>query len=149
MVLQLTSTIRNLVHHARILKADSEEARLLTGCNSTRDALTELQSWGPTEILITDGSRGSSICSPEGMWEIPAYPPTDAVDPTGCGDTYLAGYVTARLKGLSPYQSAHIGAVAASHKLEYAGPLQASFEELSEQFLLKAEKIDSVTTDLH
>ena len=132
-VLQMTPTIRNLVQHARILKADSEEARLLTGCNSTRDALTELQSWGPSEILITDGSRGSSICSPEGMWEIPAYPPTDAVDPTGCGDTYLAGYVTARLKGLSPYQSAHIGAAAASQKLAYAGPLQASFEELSEQ----------------
>ena len=132
-VLQMTPTIRNLVKHAHILKADSEEARLLTGCNSTRDALTELQSWGPSEILITDGSRGSSICSSEGMWKIPAYPPTAVVDPTGCGDTYLAGYVTARLKGLSPYQSAHIGAAAASHKLAYAGPLQASFKELSEQ----------------
>ena len=83
------------------------------------------------------------------MWEIPAYPPTNAVDPTGCGDTYLAGYVTARLKGLSPYQSAHIGAVAASHKLAYAGPLQASFEELLEQIPLKAEEIDSVAADLH
>ena len=148
-VLQMTPTIRNLVQHARILKADSEEARLLTGCNSTRDALTELQSWGPSEILITDGSRGSSICSPEGMWEIPAYPPTDAVDPTGCGDTYLAGYVTARLKGLSPYQSAHVGAVAASHKLAYAGPLQASFDELSEEIALEAEAVDPVTADLH
>jgi sugar/nucleoside kinase (ribokinase family) len=148
-VLQMTSTIRNLVKHARIFKADTEEARLLTGCNSTRDALTELQSWGPSEILITDGSRGSSICSSEGIWEIPAYPPTDAVDPTGCGDTYLAGYVTARLKGLSPYQSAHIGAVAASHKLGYAGPLQASFKELSERIAREAEIVDPVKADLH
>ena len=148
-VLQMASTIRNLVQHARILKADTEEAQLLTGCNSTRDALTELQSWGPSEILITDGSRGSNICSPEGIWEIPAYPPTDVVDPTGCGDTYLAGYVTARLKGLSPYQSAHIGALAASHKLEYTGPLQASFDELSEEITLKAEAVDPVTADLH
>ena len=148
-VLQMASTIRNLVQHTRILKADTEEARLLTGCNSTRDALTELQSWGPSEILITDGSRGSNICSPEGIWEIPAYPPTDVVDPTGCGDTYLAGYVTARLKGLSPYQSAHIGALAASHKLEYTGPLQASFDELSEEITLEAEAVDPVTADLH
>ena len=148
-VLQMASTIRNLVQHARILKADTEEARLLTGCNSTRDALTELQSWGPSEILITDGSRGSNICSPEGIWEIPAYPPTDVVDPTGCGDTYLAGYVTARLKGLSPYQSAHIGALAASHKLEYTGPLQTSFDELSEKIALEAEAVDPVTADLH
>ena len=148
-VLQMASTIRNLVQHARILKADTEEAQLLTGCNSTRDALTELQSWGPSEILITDGSRGSNICSPEGIWEIPAYPPTDVVDPTGCGDTYLAGYVTARLKGLSPYQSAHIGALAASHKLEYTGPLQASFDELSEEIALEAEAVDPVTADLH
>jgi sugar/nucleoside kinase (ribokinase family) len=134
---EMSPAIRDLVQHAHILKADTEEARLLTGCKSTRDALTELQNWGPSEILITDGSRGSSIWSPEGMWEIPAYRPTNAVDPTGCGDTYLAGYVTARLKGLSPYQSAHIGAAAASHKLEYAGPLQASFEELSEEITLK------------
>ena len=148
-VLQMASTIRNLVQHARILKADTEEAQLLTGCNSTRDALTELQSWGPSEILITDGSRGSNICSPEGIWEIPAYPPTDVVDPTGCGDTYLAGYVTARLKGLSPYQSAHIGALAASHKLEYTGPLQTSFDELSEEIALEAEAVDPVTADLH
>ena len=148
-VLQMASTIRNLVQHARILKADTEEAQLLTGCNSTRDALTELQSWGPSEILITDGSRGSNICSPEGIWEIPAYPPTDVVDPTGCGDTYLAGYVTARLKGLSPYQSAHIGALAASHKLEYTGPLQTSFDELSEKIALEAEAVNPVTADLH
>ena len=148
-VLQMAPTIRNLVQHVGILKADTEEARLLTGCNSTRNALTELQSWGPSEILITDGSRGSSICSSEGMWKIPAYPPTAVVDPTGCGDTYLAGYVTARLKGLSPYLSAHVGAVAASHKLAYAGPLQASFEELSEHIPLKAEEIDSVAADLH
>ena len=148
-VLQMASTIRNLVQHARILKADTEEAQLLTGCNSTRDALTELQSWGPSEILITDGSRGSNICSPEGIWEIPAYPPTDVVDPTGCGDTYLASYVTARLKGLSPYQSAHIGALAASHKLEYTGPLQTSFDELSEKIALEAEAVNPVTADLH
>jgi sugar/nucleoside kinase (ribokinase family) len=148
-VLQMSSTIRNLVQHARILKADTEEARLLTGCNSTRDALTELQSWGPSEILITDGSRGSNICSTEGIWEIPAYPPTDVVDPTGCGDTYLAGYVTARLKGLSPCQSAHIGALAASHKLEYTGPLQTSFDELSERIALETEAVDSVITGFH
>ena len=148
-VLQMAPKIRNLVQHARILKTDAEEARLLTGCNSTQDALTELQSWGPSEILITDGSRGSSICSPEGMWEIPAYPPTDPVDPTGCGDTYLAGYVTARLKGLTPHQSAHVGAVAASHKLAYAGPLQASFDELSEQIALEAEAVDPATTSHH
>ena len=145
-VLEMAPTIRNLVQHAHILKADTEEARLLTGCDSTRNALTELQNWGPREILITDGSRGSSICSPEGIWEIPAYHPTAVVDPTGCGDTYLAGYVTARLKGLSPHQSAHIGAAAASHKLAYAGPLQASFDELSEQIALEAEAFDPVTT---
>jgi sugar/nucleoside kinase (ribokinase family) len=148
-VRQMAPTIRDLVQHAHILKADIEEARLLTSCDSVRNALIELQSWGPSEILITDGSRGSIICTPEGMWEIPAYPPSDAVDPTGCGDTYLAGYVTARLRGLSPFQSAHIGAVAASHKLAYAGPLQASFDELSDKIPLGAETIDSVTAGLH
>jgi sugar/nucleoside kinase (ribokinase family) len=148
-VLKMSPSIRSLVQQAHILKADTVEARLLTGCNSTQDALTELQSWGPNEILITDGSRGSSICSAEGMREVPAYTPTKATNPTGCGDTYLAGYVAARLQGLPPYQSAHIGAVAASHKLEYTGPLQASFGELSKQIGREFEAAKSRTTTLH
>jgi sugar/nucleoside kinase (ribokinase family) len=127
---KMAPAIRRLVEHVHILKADIKEARLLTGCNNIRDALTELRNWGPSEILITDGSRGSSILSLKGMWEIPAYRPKVAIDPTGCGDTYLAGYVTARLKGLSPYQSALIGTAAASHKLEYTGPLQANYDAL-------------------
>ena len=145
--LQMSPEIRKLVQHTDILKADIEEARLLTGCQTTRDMLTELQSWGPREILITAGPHGSSICSPEGMSEIPAYRPKNTVDSTGCGDTYLAGYVAARLRGLSPYSSAHIGAAAASHKLEYAGPLQASFDALSEQIKLETDAVDPATTD--
>jgi sugar/nucleoside kinase (ribokinase family) len=148
-MLQMAATIRDLIQYAHILKADTEEAQILTGCNSIPDALKELQSWGPSEVLITDGSRGSSIWAPEGMWEIPARLPKSVVDPTGCGDTYLAGYVTARLKGLSPYQSGHIGAVAASHKLEYPGPLQASFEDLLERAALETETADPATMDLH
>ena len=81
------------------------------------------------------------------MSEIPAYRPKNTVDSTGCGDTYLAGYVAARLQGLSPYSSAHIGAAAASHKLEYAGPLQASFDALSEQIKLETDAVDPATTD--
>ena len=146
---QMTPDIRNLVQHAHILKADAEEACLLSGCNTARKALTELQSWGPSEILITDGSHGSSICTPKGIWEVPAYQPKDTVDPTGCGDTYLAGYVTARLRGLSPLKSALIGAAAASHKLEYAGPLQASFDKLAEQIDLEASAANPGKTNLH
>jgi sugar/nucleoside kinase (ribokinase family) len=148
-VRHMAPEIRDLVKHAHILKADIEEARILTNRNSIHDALTELEKWGPTEILITDGYRGSTICSPEGAWEIPAYTPKNTIDPTGCGDTYFAGYVTARLKGLPPYQSAHIGAAAASHKLEYAGPLQASFDALKEQIVLNTGPVDHAGTGFH
>ena len=77
------------------------------------------------------------------MWKIPTYQSQNIVDPTGCGDTYLAGYVAARLKGFSPHKSAHIGAAAASHKLEYAGPLTATFDELTKQISNKTDTVES------
>ncbi len=134
---EMSPIIYDLVKYSHVLKTDLEEARLLTGRNTTQEVLAELKGWGPREVLVTNGSNGSSISSPEGMLEIPAYGADPIVDPTGCCDTYLSGYIAARLKGLSPYQSAHIGAAAASHKLQYQGPLQTTFETLENKVNLQ------------
>ncbi|SVE28936.1 uncharacterized protein METZ01_LOCUS481790, partial [marine metagenome] len=140
----MTREIRHMMRFVDVLKADADEAKFLTGCNSTRDALTELGNWGPREILITTGSHGSYIFDSGKIWSIPALKPEIVLDPTGCGDTYLSGYIAARSRGFEAQRSAYIGAAAASYKLEYSGPLQESFNELCKRIDTDSSVITSV-----
>ena len=42
-------------------------------------------------VAVTRGSAGSELHSPDGVAVIPAAPVSEAVDPTGAGDAYIAG----------------------------------------------------------
>ncbi len=79
-----------------ILKTDEEEARILSDELDLRRMALRLSEFGAREVIITRGSRGSLICSAGQFYEIPAFSPGTLVDPTGCGDTYMAGYLFRR-----------------------------------------------------
>ena len=42
-------------------------------------------------LIITRGADGSTIFAEGGRLDLPAVPPADLLDPTGCGDAYRAG----------------------------------------------------------
>ncbi len=109
-----------------ILKADAGEAAILAGEGDVRRAARRLGRYGPREVIVTLGSRGSIIYAKGRLHEIPAFAPRRAVDPTGCGDTYLAGYVFARLAGEDIAAAGRFGAALATLKLERFGPSAAS-----------------------
>ena len=73
------------------------------------------------EMVITNGSRGSRILS-DGEVKIRAVKCDNVVDTTGCGDTYMAAYVTQRLLLKSPQYSANFASKVASEKIKYSGP---------------------------
>jgi len=72
--------------------------------------------------LLTLGSMGSVIYADGEFHEIPAYPPTEIVDATGCGDTYMAGYLYMRNKGASYKEAGCFAAAMCTIKLEASGP---------------------------
>lgn len=84
-----------------ILKVNEHEMEVLTGYNVPELAALKLAEWGVKEVLITLGSLGSLIYAENKFHHIPAYPPKEIVDATGCGDTYMAGYLYMRNKGAS------------------------------------------------
>lgn len=110
------------------LKADEHEARVLTGEADPRHAARRLADWGPGEVLVTRAARGSVVCAAGELLEVPAVSASDAVDPTGCGDTFMAGYLFSRLRGLEPFAAARFGAAAATIKLRHVGPFDGSRE---------------------
>lgn len=107
-----------------ILKVDIQEAQLLSGKTAIEPAAIALNQWGVREVLITAGSQGSWVYQSGTLEQIPAFAPTTSVDPTGCGDTYIAGYLYSRLTGESSGHAARFAAQVATRKLENFGPLR-------------------------
>lgn len=107
-----------------ILKVNEHEVRTLTGIEDLKAAGHKLAEWGIKEVLLTLGSEGSIIIVDGKEYEIPAFPPKDEVDATGCGDTYTMGYVYMRVKGADPHQAGMFASAISSQKLEHSGPFQ-------------------------
>ena len=80
-----------------ILKANEKEALVLSGRKVVDRAASALASLGPKEVIITVGSLGSLIYAEHALHRIPCCSPRKIEDPTGCADTYMAGYLYQRL----------------------------------------------------
>lgn len=106
---------------------------VLTGESDPRKAALVLAEWGCREVLLTLGDKGSLIYAEGNFIDIPALPPTDLVDATGCGDTYMAGYLYQRSRGASYYEAGLFAAAMCTIKLASKGlsPPQPKMSNLS------------------
>ncbi|RYG54470.1 MAG: ribokinase, partial [Chitinophagaceae bacterium] len=93
-------------------------------------AAQTLAGWGVKEVIITRGSQGSLIYFNNELFEIPAYLQDRAIDATGCGDTYMAGYLYQRAKGVLPQHAGEFAAAMAGIKVGKSGPFAGSKEDV-------------------
>jgi sugar/nucleoside kinase (ribokinase family) len=114
-----------------VLKADDAEILAYTGARAIAAAAAKVRAAGVREALVTYASRGSTIFGPDGRLEIAAVPPHQHVDPTGCGDTYLAAYMTRRLTTEDLRECGEFAAAVASLKIEHVGPFRGSAAEIA------------------
>ncbi|MBQ0060165.1 MAG: ribokinase [Bacteroidales bacterium] len=121
---------REILKYVDILKVNEHEMYVLTGENDVRKAAEKLAEWGVHEVVITEGSLGSFIYSNGKLIEIRAYPPTEVVDATGCGDTYMTGYLYMRAQGASIRESGCFAAAMSTLKLEGFGPFNGTMEDI-------------------
>lgn len=105
-----------------ILKANETEMEMLVGFKDVRKGAKVLSDWGVKEVVITSGSKGSLIYADSVFYDIPVYKPTAEMDTTGCGDTYMAGYLYKRIKNATIQEAGEFGAAMASLKIESPGP---------------------------
>lgn len=112
--------------YIHILKANEKEMEVLTGCTNPHEAARKLAAWGVKEVLLTLGSMGSLIYADGEFYEIPAYKTDDVVDATGCGDTYMTGYLYMRNKGASYEEAGRFAAAMCTIKLGASGPFAAT-----------------------
>lgn len=119
-----------MLQYVDILKVNEHEAEVLTGLSDYQQASIRLAEWGVKEVLLTLGSSGSLIYADSKFYRIPAYPPKEVVDATGCGDTYVMGYLYMRNKGASYEEAGCFAAALSTLKIEKSGPFSGSEEEV-------------------
>ena len=112
-----------------ILKVNEYEIEVLTGIKDLHEAAKQLHQWGVKEVLLTLGSYGSIVYANGVFYDIPAYEPLNIVDATGCGDTYVMGYVYKRVQGATPEEAGKFASAVSTIKLEHSGPFIGTEED--------------------
>lgn len=121
----------------QIVRLSGEELRMgLEGCtllvvneyefemlqDKTALTITQIQAAPRQGCIITRGTDGSHIWTPNGEYEIPPAIPSCIDDPTGVGDAYRAGLIKGLALGLPWELIGRMGSVAATYALEQPGP---------------------------
>ncbi|MEI8307370.1 MAG: PfkB family carbohydrate kinase [Chloroflexales bacterium] len=121
----LPDNIRDIACRCKVIKANELETHVLTGIDPRADvgsAARALRALGCDIAIVTLAAAGSFIDDGVRQFAIPAYA-TEVCDPTGAGDTYMAGFVHAYLDDPDNlYRAGCTGAAVASIWIEHTGP---------------------------
>lgn len=111
------------------LDSSDELEDILSGASSIFLDESELNIIGDgfdvDEMVITNGSLGSRILSDEEI-RIRAVRCDKVVDTTGCGDTYMAAYISQKLHSKSIENAGNFASAIASEKIKYNGPYSSN-----------------------
>ena len=93
-----------------------EEAVELSGKTDPEEMADVFLAYGPKIVVIKLGKDGCFIKTQEGeKYSIPTYDRIKAVDTTGAGDSFCAGFLTATVKGKSLYDCGKFGNAVGTH----------------------------------
>ena len=124
--------LRDIFSHIDLLIYNNFESEIM--CNKLGWTEEELIAAVPVAIL-TKGKDGSILYADGDTVEIPACP-VQLVDPTGAGDAYRAGLLTAYRRGYALPICCKIGAVTSSFAVEKIGTQTnlADWDRMSERY---------------
>lgn len=123
---------KEALQYVDILKVNEHELEVLTGHSDIEEGAKVLAEWGVKEVVITLGSMGSVIYADDIFTTIPPYKPAEIIDATGCGDTYMAGYLCRRIKGDDIYDAGKFASAMAGLKIGNSGPFKGTEDDVRE-----------------
>ncbi len=101
-------------------------------CKKTGKTAAEIQDM-PTYCIITQGEKGAMVMGNGKREEVAAVAVEKVLDPTGAGDAHRAGLLKGLNVGLDVFESAKLGATAASFAVEQYGTQLHSYSK--EEFI--------------
>ena len=85
---------------------NEEEALGITGAETPEEAAAQLYSYGIKNVIVKVGKRGCYLYNHDGGIHLPAYSQVNAIDTTGAGDNFAAGFIHSLLQGKTPVECA-------------------------------------------
>lgn len=119
-----TNTFKEIAGMSTIVKANEIETITVTGIDPRKNpekAVRALYKFGCPIAVVTLAEAGSVIYDGERIYTIPPYR-TDAIDPTGAGDTYAAGFMVRYLETKDLTEVGCFASAVASIMVENSGP---------------------------
>lgn len=113
--------LQTVLSKSDILLINESEAEMLTECSNLDDAARTLIGLGPPMVVIKRGSKGAVLLSRDEKISIGVYPINKVVDPTGAGDTFGGGFISALAQGKSNLEALIQGTALASICVEGVG----------------------------
>lgn len=94
--------VEALAGHADWVLCGADEAERLMGSRIPQAIQAHYLARGATEVIVTTGADGAHWATATERAHVPARRMSQIVDTVGAGDGFAAGYISARLEGLSP-----------------------------------------------
>jgi len=133
------NSLKDMLLKADILIPNKEGAKMITKCNTPKDASKELIRKGIPLVIITLGEKGALVTTSEFQKEIPSYNVCNIVDTTGAGDVFNGAFsVGYWIKKWDLEKSVRYANAAAALKIQKLGARTGMpFEKELIQFLRK------------
>jgi sugar/nucleoside kinase (ribokinase family) len=116
-----------------IVFANEREAKALTKKRKPENMAQKLNNEGIGVVVITLGKKGSIVYDGKDMHNISARD-VEVVDPTGCGDSYIGGFLGQYLVSKDVQKAAGIGTYLASLTAQKKGSWAALMSDVGVRF---------------
>lgn len=125
-----------------------EEIHAMCGKDDLVKTIRRLAHRGPRAIAVKMSTEGSLVYnqSDDRIYHVPVYP-SKTVDPTGAGDSFCGGFLTAFVQTGDAVESACYGTVAASYVVEAIGALNTfnlDFSDIQQRLSVVKNNVRSV-----
>ena len=106
-----------------LITVDDDE--LLYGLASSQETIARCFSQGVREVVLKQGASPCIVASDTTCLHVPAHPvaKSDIIDTTAAGDSFGAGYLAGRMKGLTLEEAARAGHLLAGTVIQYKGAI--------------------------
>ena len=112
--------IREILPLIDYMFPNENEGEYYTGETDYMAMAEHLRSLGVKNVIIKTGEKGCTVSGEQGSFSMPAYA-VNAVDSTGGGDNFVAGFISALLHGGSLRECCQYGTACAAVCVQSVG----------------------------
>lgn len=109
-----------LENYADMVFCNESEAMIMTGSDNNAEQV-KILSQHVNQVILTLGSKGALIYADDQVYNIDPFK-TEAIDTTGAGDSFAAGYLYGISNGYTPQEAGTLASYCASIIVSKSGP---------------------------